>query len=80
MPDRNLILVLGDQLAGYATAGQRLGLDGTGPHLVTGPLYHAAPLGFAHMDLHNGAEVVVLRRLVPVTGVGFLGAGGSGDE
>ena len=53
---------LGDQLAGYATAGRGLGLDGTGPHLVTGPLYHAAPLGFAHMDLHNGAEVVILPR------------------
>ena len=53
---------LGDQLAGYARAGKGLGLDGSGPHLVTGPLYHAAPLGFAHMDLHNGAEVVLLPR------------------
>ena len=33
-----------------------LGLDGQGPHLVTGPLYHAAPLGFAAIDLANGAS------------------------
>jgi long-chain acyl-CoA synthetase len=39
-----------------------LGLDGQGPHLVTGPLYHAAPLGFAAIDLANGAELVLMPR------------------
>ena len=53
---------LGRQLAAYPLAGRALGLDGQGPHLVTGPLYHAAPLGFAVMDLHNGAPVVLLPR------------------
>ena len=33
-----------------------------GPHLVTGPLYHAAPLGFAAIDLANGSELVVMPR------------------
>jgi long-chain acyl-CoA synthetase len=45
-----------------AAAGLGLGLDGGGPHLVTGPLYHAAPLGFAAIDLANGAELVLMPR------------------
>jgi long-chain acyl-CoA synthetase len=43
-------------------AGRGLGLDGSGPHLVTGPLYHAAPLGFAVIDLQNGAPLVIMPR------------------
>lgn len=53
---------LGEALEALCGAGHVLGLDGSGPHLVTGPLYHAAPLGFAVMDQHNGAEVVVMPR------------------
>jgi len=53
---------LREQLAMLATGGVPLGLAGHGPHLVTGPLYHAAPLGFALMDLYNGAPVVILPR------------------
>ena len=49
-------------LATSGPAGMLLGLDGQGPHLVTGPLYHAAPLGFAAIDLFNGAELVVMPR------------------
>src|ERR1044071_503638 len=45
-----------------AAAGMLLGLDGGGPHLVTGPLYHAAPLGFAIIDLQNGAPLVIMPR------------------
>jgi long-chain acyl-CoA synthetase len=45
-----------------AAAGMLLGLDGGGPHLVTGPLYHAAPLGFAAIDIANGAELVLMPR------------------
>jgi long-chain acyl-CoA synthetase len=50
------------QLGALPAAGRVLGLDGSGPHLVTGPLYHAAPLGFAVMDLHNGAPLVLMPR------------------
>jgi long-chain acyl-CoA synthetase len=39
-----------------------LGLDGAGPHLVTGPLYHSAPGGFAQIDLHHGAPLVLMQR------------------
>jgi long-chain acyl-CoA synthetase len=48
------------QLDVMRNAGSLLGLDGGGPHLVTGPLYHAAPLGFAIMDLLNGAPMIVM--------------------
>ena len=33
-----------------------------GPHLVTGPLYHAAPLGLAIYDLYAGAPMVIMDR------------------
>ncbi len=53
---------LGETLVLGGAAGMVLGLDGQGPHLVTGPLYHAAPLGFAAIDLANGSELVVMPR------------------
>ncbi|MBC7174494.1 MAG: AMP-binding protein, partial [Polyangiaceae bacterium] len=49
-------------LAAWREAGRAFGLDGSGPHLVTGPLYHAAPLLFALYDLLNGAPLIVMRR------------------
>jgi long-chain acyl-CoA synthetase len=42
--------------------GQRTGLDGAGPHLITGPMYHAAPLMFAVYDQLNGAPVLSMPR------------------
>jgi len=51
---------LGAQLRALAAAGRPLGLVGRGPHLVTGPLHHAAPLGFAFFDLHNGAPLILM--------------------
>jgi fatty-acyl-CoA synthase len=53
---------VGEQLEAMAAAGRSVGLDGSGPHLVTGPLYHAAPVGFAVMDQHNGAPTVIMPR------------------
>ncbi|MCU0310474.1 MAG: AMP-binding protein [Acidimicrobiales bacterium] len=53
---------LGAQLRALAASGRPLGLTGAGPHLVTGPLHHAAPLGFALFDLHNGAPLVLMPR------------------
>jgi long-chain acyl-CoA synthetase len=47
---------------GAKAGGATLGLDGVGPHLVTGPLYHAAPLLFAVYDLIAGAPVIVMPR------------------
>ena len=51
---------LGAALSEIATKAAALGLDGSGPHMVTGPLYHAAPLLFAFYDQVNGAPLVIL--------------------
>lgn len=51
---------LGQGIAAGRASGAALGLDGSGPHLVTGPLYHAAPLLFAVYDLLNGAPMVIM--------------------
>jgi long-chain acyl-CoA synthetase len=53
---------LTEALAVWRRLGTAIGLDGSGPHLVTGPLYHAAPLLFAIYDMLNGAPVVVMPR------------------
>jgi acyl-CoA synthetase (AMP-forming)/AMP-acid ligase II len=51
---------LGAALSEIATKAAAMGLDGSGPHMVTGPLYHAAPLLFAVYDQVNGAPLVIL--------------------
>ena len=51
---------LGQTLATQDAAAASFGLDGSGPHLVTGPLYHAGPLLFAVYDQGNGAPIVIL--------------------
>jgi len=53
---------VGAMVEGAVRAGRGLGLDGGGPHLVTGPLYHAAPLLFAVYDLLAGAPMVIMPR------------------
>lgn len=51
-----------DALEVWARAGRAYGFDGSGPHLVTGPLYHAAPLLFALYDLMMGAPMILMPR------------------
>jgi long-chain acyl-CoA synthetase len=53
---------LAEAAVAWRRAGMAIGLDGSGAHLVTGPLYHAAPLLFAIYDMLNGAPVVVMPR------------------
>jgi long-chain acyl-CoA synthetase len=53
------------QLITTAAPGKLLRHDGGGPHLVTGPLYHAGPLGFASIDLHNGAPLIMMPKWDP---------------
>lgn len=43
-----------------SSAGTDIGLNGSGAHLVTGPLYHAAPMLYALYDLANGAPLVIM--------------------
>ena len=42
--------------------GRSVALDGSGPHLITGPVYHAAPLMFAIYDQLNGAPILIHER------------------
>jgi long-chain acyl-CoA synthetase len=53
---------LGAMLDGWRAYGRKVGLDGSGAHLVTGPLYHAAPLMFAVYDQVSGAPLHLLQR------------------
>lgn len=56
---------LDDTLDALRAAAVPIGLDGEGPHLVTGPCYHAAPLLFALYDQLSGAPVVIQPRFEP---------------
>ncbi|MBK7947914.1 MAG: AMP-binding protein [Deltaproteobacteria bacterium] len=53
---------VGAALEGFVRYGRGIGLDGSGPHLITGPMYHAAPLMFAVYDNASGAPVLILPR------------------
>ncbi len=53
---------IGAALEGFIRYGRSIGLDGSGPHLITGPMYHAAPLMFAVYDLASGAPIVIMPR------------------
>ncbi len=57
---RNKPNTLGEALERFHSTGLLFGLNGQGPHLVTGPLYHAAPMLFALYDLINGAPMVIM--------------------
>ena len=47
-------------LSTWAAVGEVFGLDGSGPHLLTGPMYHAAPGLYALYDLINGAPLFMM--------------------
>lgn len=51
---------VGAALEHHGATANAIGLDGSGPHLITGPMYHAAPLMFAVYDNANGAPIVIM--------------------
>ena len=53
---------VGEALIQHSILGSNVGLDGAGPHLITGPMYHAAPLMFAVYDNANGAPILIMPR------------------
>jgi long-chain acyl-CoA synthetase len=53
---------LGATLTSVRTASRNMGLDGSGAHLITGPMYHAAPLLFALYDHLTGAPLVIMPK------------------
>lgn len=48
-----------------ALMGAPLGVQPGGAHLVTGPLYHAAPLGFSSMTFNGGSTMVIMDGWTP---------------
>jgi long-chain acyl-CoA synthetase len=52
-------------LSVMAMMGQPLGVRPGGAHLLTGPLYHAAPLGFGSMAFNAGNTMVMMERWTP---------------
>lgn len=63
---------LGALLDDWRKRGHGVGLDGSGPHLVTGPLYHAAPLLYALYDWINGAPLLIMRRFDAATALDWM--------
>lgn len=59
---RNKPELLNEALEKMAQAALGFGLQGKGPHLITGPLYHAAPMLFALYDMLNGASVIIMPK------------------
>jgi long-chain acyl-CoA synthetase len=59
---RALPATAGEYLERLGALGDAVGLDGSGPHLLTGPHYHAAVGGYALFDLCNGAAVHLMER------------------
>lgn len=53
---------VGAALEHLVRLGANVGLDGSGPHLISGPMYHAAPLMFAIYDNAAGAPLVIMPR------------------
>lgn len=49
-------------LEGQVAYAHSIACDGSGPHLVTGPIYHAAPLMFAIYDQSCGAPIQIMPR------------------
>lgn len=45
--------------------GAPLGVQPGGAHLVTGPLYHAAPLGFSSMAFNGGSTMIIMDTWSP---------------
>jgi long-chain acyl-CoA synthetase len=59
---RRVPATLGAALDAQRAYARAIACDGSGPHLVTGPLYHAAPLMYAIYDHACGAPIHVLPR------------------
>jgi long-chain acyl-CoA synthetase len=59
---RRVPATLSAALEAQRAYARTIACDGSGPHLVTGPLYHAAPLMFAIYDFACGAPIHVLPR------------------
>ncbi len=61
MPGQNVESVLGFM----SMMGTPLGIKADGVHLVTGPLYHAAPIGMGSIAFNSGNALVIMEHWSP---------------
>ncbi len=59
---RPKVPTIAESLAAAGEAARMFHMTGTGPHLVSGPLYHGSPYGFASMELNLGASILIMPR------------------
>ncbi len=59
---RPTVLTIAESLSAAGEAARTFHMTGVGPHLVTGPLYHGSPYGFASMELNLGASILIMPR------------------
>ena len=59
---RPTVLTIAESLSAAGEAARMFHMTGVGPHLVTGPLYHGSPYGFASMELNLGASILIMPR------------------
>jgi len=59
---RATVPTIAESLATSEDAARMFHMTGAGPHLVTGPLYHGSPYGFASMELNVGASILIMPR------------------
>jgi long-chain acyl-CoA synthetase len=59
---RATVPTIAESLAASQDGARMFHMTGKGPHLVTGPLYHGSPYGFASMELNIGASLVIMPR------------------
>lgn len=59
---RSTIPTIAESLGASGQGAEMFHMTGAGPHLVTGPLYHGSPYGFASMELNIGASILIMPR------------------
>ena len=59
---RPTVPTIAESLTASADAARMFYMTGAGPHLVSGPLYHGSPYGFASMEINIGASILIMPR------------------
>ncbi len=59
---RPMVPTIAENLAFLAGAARSFQMAGSGPHLVSGPMHHGSPYGFASMELNIGASILIMPR------------------
>lgn len=62
---RPMVPTIAESLAFHAEAAHSFRMTGEGVHLVSGPMYHGSPYGFASMEINIGASILIMPRFDP---------------